>query len=102
MTNTGKMQQLHHRASLGETLSAEERQTLQSWYDELDGEEAYINCDNRKIDLEAMRENLGKTYEQIAVVSAENVRLFKHSEKLRRENDALRRQIVARFAEQTV
>ena len=102
MTNTEKMQQLHHRASLGETLSAEELKALQSWYDELDREEAYINRDNREIDLEAMRENLEKTYEQIAAVSAENVRIFKHSEKLRRENDALRRQIAARFPIQTV
>lgn len=102
MTDTEKMQQLHHRASLGETLSAEENTVLQNWYDELDREEAYINRDNREIDLDTMRENLGKTYEQIAAVSAENVRLFKHSEKLRRENDALRRQIAARFAEQTV
>lgn len=102
MTETEKMQQLHHRATTGETLSAEESGALQNWYDELDREEAYINRDNREIDLDAMRENLEKTYEQIAAVSAENVRLFKHSEKLRRENDALRRQIAARFAEQTV
>ena len=102
MTDTEKMQQLHHRASLGETLSAEEHKVLQSWYDELDREEAYINRDNREIDLEAMRENLEKTYEQIAAVSADNVRIFKHSEKLRRENDALRRQIAARFPIQTV
>lgn len=102
MTNTEKMQQLHHRASLGETLSTEESQALQSWYDELDREEAYINRDNREIDLEAMRENLEKTYEQIAAVSAEIVRAFKNSEKLRRENDALRRQIAARFPIQTV
>lgn len=102
MTETKKMQQLHHRASLGETLSAEEHKVLQSWYDELDREEAYINRDNREIDLDTMRENLEKTYEQIAAVSAENVRIFKHSEKLRRENDALRRQIAARFPIQTV
>lgn len=101
MTDTKKMQQLHHRASLGEKLSAEESDVLQSWYDELDREEAYINRDNREIDLEAMRENLEKTYEQIAAVSAEIVRIFKNSEKLRRENDALRRQIAARFPIQT-
>ncbi len=97
MTETEKMQQLHHRATMGETLSAEERAALQNWYDALDREESFINRDNREIDLDAMRENLEKTYEQIAAVSAETVRIFKHSEKLRRENDALRHQIAARF-----
>lgn len=102
MIETKKMQQLHHRASLGEQLSAEERAALQNWYDELDREESFINRDNREIDLNAMRENLEKTYEQIASVSAETASIFKRNEVLRQENDALRRQIEARFTEQTV
>ncbi len=102
MTETEKMQQLHHRASLGEQLSAQERAALQNWYDELDREEAIINRDSRPIDIEAMRENLAKTYEQIAAVSAENARMFRQNETLRRENDVLRRQVEARFAEQTI
>lgn len=102
MTETEKMQQFHHRATMGETLSTDESAALQNWYNSLDREESFINRDNREIDLDAIRENLEKTYEQIAAVSAETVRIFKQNKAIRRENNSLYHQIAARLAKQNV
>lgn len=98
MSESERMQQLHHRASAGKKLTADEETALQDWYDRLDREEALINRDHHLVDIEVMRENLAKTVVQNAAVSAENARLFGQNETLRCENEQLRRQVEARFA----
>ena len=101
MTEIEKMQQLHLRASLGEELTANERAALQSWYDELDREEAVINRNNRNVDLEAMREMLEKTTRQVAASNRRVVELLEQNERIRRENARLRRELEARLAKRS-
>src|SRR5215204_5012486 len=99
MSETEKMQRLHHRASLGEKLSESEREALENWYEELDREESIINRNNRQIDLEAMRERLEKTTAEVVDSSRKVAVLLRQNEKIRRENLELRRQIEARLTE---
>jgi hypothetical protein len=91
MTETEKMQQLHHRASLGETLTADENGVLQSWYDELDREEELML--NRTSEVENQidwRKQYNATITEIAQSAANVERIAKQNEALRRENQKLR------------
>lgn len=91
MTETEKMQKLHHRASLGETLSTDESAALQNWYDELDREEEAMfmrtSANNNTIDW---RKKYNETLAEIARTTAIIEQTTKQNEVLRRENQRLR------------
>ena len=101
MTNTEKMQQLHHRASLGETLSAEECSALQSWYDELDREEAVmLNNNKNKVENPIdWREKYNATITEIARTATAIEQIAKQNEALRHENQKLREIAAKRLPE---
>ncbi len=101
MTNTEKMQQLHHRASLGETLSSEERKALQNWYDELDREEeAMLNSNQNQVENSIdWRETYNATITKIARTAASIEEIAKQNEALRRENQRLREIVAKRLPE---
>lgn len=100
MTETEKMQQLHHRATIGEELSPDEQKNLQNWYDKLDREEESINRNNRQVDLEAIRKRVAKTVDEIEKKSNENAVLRKQNEQIRRENLRLKEILESRLVEQ--
>lgn len=100
MTETERMQQLHHRSATGQVLADEDRAALEVWYETLDREEEFVNGQNRLIDLEALRETVAERTAQIAVVGAEVAVILKLNEELRRENAGLRRQFEARLVEE--
>ncbi len=101
MTNTEKMQQLHHRASLGETLSAEKRNALQNWYDELDREEeAMLKRNYKPIESSIdWREKYNANITEIARTAANIEQIAKQNEVLRRENQKLRELVAKRLPE---
>lgn len=101
MTDTKKMQQLHHRASLGEKLSAEERDALQNWYDELDREEeAMLNRNKNEVDNSIdWREKYNATITEIARTAAVIEQTAKQNEVLRLENQKLRELAAKRLPE---
>ena len=100
MTETQKMQQLHHIAATEQVLTDEEKAALETWYETLDREEEIINSQNRHIAMEALREAVAERTAQIAVVGQEVAAMLKQNEALRRENAALRRRFEARLAEE--
>ncbi len=100
MTETEKMQQLHHRATIGEELSPDEQKDLQNWYDKLDREEEFINRNNRQVDLESIRMRVAKTSDEIEKKSNENAVLRKQNEQIRRENLRLKEILESRLVEQ--
>lgn len=100
MTETEKMQQLHHRATIGEELSPDEQKNLQNWYDKLDREEESINRNNRQVDLEAIRKWVAKTVDEIEKKSNENAVLRKQNEQIRKENLRLKEILESRLVEQ--
>ena len=94
MTETEKMQQLHHRAVMGEELSPDEQTALQNWYDELDREEdLLINKNSRQSDVEGLREQLNGLLAELARTVSENERIARQNEALRRQNEALQRDV---------
>ena len=100
MTETERMQQLHHAAATGCALTVKEKAALESWYETLDRDEAIINRRIRPVKIEALREKVEKTTAQIVVVGEDIAASLKQNDLLRRENAALRRQLEARFTEQ--
>lgn len=100
MTETEKMQQLHHRASLGEQLSAEERAALQNWYDELDREEeAMLNRTSKVENQIDWREQYNATLTEIARTAVTVEQIAKQNEVLRCENQKLRELVEKRLPE---
>ncbi len=102
MTETEKMQQLHHRATIGEELSSDEQKNLQNWYDKLDREEESINRNNRQVDLEAIRKRVAKTVDEIEKKSNDNAVLRKQNEQIKKENLRLKEILESRLVEQAV
>jgi hypothetical protein len=96
-------QQLHGRAVRGEALSAEERAQLEAWYAEMDrAEAARLNSNATAKTIESLQAEidsavaqLADTIKRIQEISAENA-------VLRRENDALLRQLAQRSMLQPV
>lgn len=100
MTETEKMQRLHHRSTTGEKLSLEEQKALQNWYDELDREEKIINRNNRQVDLDALRGRVTKTTKEIEKRSKEITALLRQNEHIRKENQQLKQILESRLVEQ--
>lgn len=78
--------QLHHRATLGLPLSAEERASLEAWYARQDAEEAAQLAAARVPSLAALREQISARLAEISAVS-------QRIQTISRENEALRNEI---------
>jgi hypothetical protein len=96
-------QQLHSRAIRRETLSADEQAQLEEWYAEMDrAEAARLNSnasgktiESLQVEIDSALAQLADTIKRIQEISAENAAL-------RRENDALLRQLAQRSMLQPV
>src|SRR5690242_5845030 len=85
---------LHHRASLGETLSPEERASLEAWYAKQDGEEmAALAAAPLPQDVAALRERVVATLTQLVAVTKRILALAAENERLHDEIAALRHQL---------
>ncbi len=98
MTIDEKGKALHDKASKGEKLSQEEQRLLEQWYAKMDQEESislgmakqteFLN--NLKAQIETALSQLVKLSNRIQQIALEN-------DKLRNENEALRRQLAKRI-----
>jgi hypothetical protein len=102
MMETKKMQQLHLAKAQGKELSTEDNLKLENWYKTLDREESVINQNNRKVDVDLLKERIEKTTQQIVSVSSEITTLLAQNEQIRFENKQLRQKLETRLVEQTV
>lgn len=80
-------QQLHDRATKGESLSAEEQMQLEQWYSHLDLLEGEI------INRTAPSDPIFKLQEKIDVTLAGLLAVTKRIQEIAAENDCLRREI---------
>ncbi len=96
------MQRLHLLAAQGGGISPEDRAKLQSWYETLDCEEAFINRDEREVKTSALKKKIETTSKKIVVVSREVADLLRQNEQIRLENQQLRQSLESRLAEQAV
>jgi hypothetical protein len=100
MIESKEMQKLHQSAIAGASLTSEEQTLLQNWYQELDRDEDLILNDSPPAeDLKDLRRNLTEITDQTARVSLEIKTLVTQNERLRGENQALRKSLEARLAE---
>ena len=82
-------QRLHHRATRGEPLSAEERAQLDAWYARLDAEEgAALARAAPSSDLTALRAQIATALAQLGTVT-------QHVQALSAENATVRQEIAA-------
>jgi hypothetical protein len=82
-------QQLHDRATRGETLSAEEQAQLKEWYARLDREEAAI------LQSAALPSSLALLHTQIETALGQLATLTQRIQALTGENAAVRQEIVS-------
>ena len=95
-----KMQTLHQRAVLGESLTSEEYSELQSWYAALDlNEDSFLNSSQPIQNVEELRRNLTRITEQTTEISRELKILILQNEQIRKENQELKKSIEARLLE---
>lgn len=100
MIKSEEMQKLHQSAIAGASLTSEEQTLLQNWYQELDRDEDLILNDSPPAgDLKDLRRNLTEIADQTARVSLEIKTLVAQNERLRGENQALRKSLEARLVE---
>lgn len=98
MTIDEKGKALHDKASKGEKLSQEEQRLLEQWYAKMDQEESITLgmakqtefLSNLKAQIETALAQLVKLSSRIQQIALEN-------DKLRNENEALRRQLAKRI-----
>jgi hypothetical protein len=82
-------EQLHDKATRGETLSAEESARLQEWYARLDREEVAT------LDKAFPSTSVAEVHTQIEAALAQLATVTQHIQALTAENAALRREIVS-------
>ncbi len=100
MKETEKMQKIHQLAVNGENLKAEEKDALQSWYEELDQEEnSNLNFPQPFSNSTDLREHLADTTKQAAKISCEIESLVTQNAKLRNENKSLRKALESSLLE---
>src|SRR5579864_4891267 len=79
-------QNLHTRASLGETLTQEEQTLLEAWYAHQDKQEKALLSANREAELNALREQVQARVNEVQATT-------QHIQSLAQENEALRHEI---------
>src|SRR5262249_31380446 len=86
--------QLHHRASLGERLSAEEQVQLAEWYAAQDAAgEAILSHGHFSPRLQDLREQVKATMALVSSLAEQNRLLVAGNEALRREIEILQQQL---------
>jgi predicted nucleic acid-binding Zn-ribbon protein len=100
MTELEKLQNLHHRAVAGESLSNDEMADLQNWYDLSDRQEdALLNGFTQVQSLEELRQNLAMVNRQAANISSEIRSLTTENSLLQEQNHTLRTALERRLLE---
>ena len=95
------IKQLHVRASKGETLSAQEQKLLDDWYASQDAlESAMLTRSSNDKTIENLRAQLEISQSQLIAVMQRIQQVTIENDALRREIDALRRQLIRRHGAQ--
>ena len=100
-------QALHHKHTLGGTLTAEEQQHLQRWYAQLDAEEEAMFARAREregepADLDALQAEIEETKAKIVAETKTIEVLEKQNEWLRQEIASLQQKIAQKESSQSV
>jgi serine phosphatase RsbU (regulator of sigma subunit) len=97
-------QALHHKSTLGGTLTPEEQERLQQWYAKWDEEEAAMFARARERQRQILDDLDTKIAEASARIIAETAKvqaLEKENERLRDEIEVMKRQIAEKMVPQT-
>ncbi len=86
--------QLHHRAALGEQLSADEIAQLNTWYAALDrAEQADFSHDDDMLGISALQTEINSVLLRLEMRIEQVRRIAKENEQLRSEISNLRQQV---------
>jgi hypothetical protein len=97
MIDDEKGKLLHHRFTLGETLTAEEQAQLSAWYTAIDEAEAeLLNQPQEAVDLEALQNQIDVSSAQLLAVTERISQVTHENNVIRQENSRLRQQLVNR------
>ena len=95
MIDDEKGKLLHHRFSLGETLTAEEQAQLTAWYHSKDKSEAdLLSQPEEAVDLETLRNQIDTASVQLSAVSERIRQVTDENNIIRQENIRLRQQLI--------
>jgi hypothetical protein len=97
MIDDEKGKLLHHRFTLGETLTAEEQAQLSAWYTAIDEAEAeLLNQPQEAVDLEALQNQIDVSSAQLLAVTERISQVTHENNVIRQENSRLRQKLVNR------
>ena len=91
---------LHHRAALGQPLTAEERAQLAAWYAQKDEEEAEmlkLNQGNEEAELEEIKRQLNLSLKQLVLEVERRLQIDRDNERLLIEIKKLQQQVSERL-----
>ena len=87
-------QKLHKQASLGQALSRAEQRQLEAWYKQMDDEEAAWLAQLPPLpEVAQVQAQIDQTLVEIARMAHKTRQVRRHTEKLRRENRSLEKQL---------
>jgi uncharacterized alpha-E superfamily protein len=98
MVSIERGQSLHLRACRGEKLTVEERADLDSWYAAMDAEEASIlnSAESGSESADELRDQVSRAMADVKSTLERIEAIEKGNSELRRQNDDLRRVLVAK------
>ena len=95
-------QALHHKSCLGGTLTPEEQEHLRQWHAKMDAEEEAMFAKTREREgPDGLQAKIDEVIVQIMAEGAKIQALERENEKLRTENELLKRQIAQKKVPQT-
>jgi DNA-binding IclR family transcriptional regulator len=93
-----KSQELHHRATLGERLSASEQAQLDAWYQALESAEIEEIFKREVPNTRTLQTEIMAALKQIRLIAKRMEQLTVENEQIRRENVALRHQLAPKIS----
>lgn len=93
-----KGQELHHRATLGESLSASEQAQLEAWYQALESAEMEEIFSREEPNTRTLQTEIMAALKQIRLITKQIEHITAQNEQIRRENVALRHQLAQQIS----
>src|SRR5438309_8182576 len=98
MISLERGQKLHAQACDGENLTPEDRAELESWYAQMDAEEAQeiLLTNPQSPGEQELRENIRLSLERLQSIAAKTREVERGNEELRLQNEELKRQLASK------